>query len=167
MTKGVTVIDRGWNKIVRIFKQGGDMAVYTGIQSDGVQEHEGITNAELGAIHEFGAPSKGIPERSFLRAPFDKHKNSYLRILKKGAQAMSEGRATKEDVLGIIGEKIQANSVRAIDNGIMPMRKQARRRRLIRFKDGKRYSKITRKTSKPLIDTGAMKQSIRWVIKKR
>jgi phage gpG-like protein len=28
-----------------------------------------LTNAEIGAIHEFGAPKAGIPERSFLRMP--------------------------------------------------------------------------------------------------
>lgn len=27
------------------------------------------TNAEIGAAHEFGAPSRGLPIRSFLRAP--------------------------------------------------------------------------------------------------
>ncbi len=43
-----------------------------GIQdSEAAGDHDGIDNANLGAVHEFGAPSVGIPERSFMRAPFD------------------------------------------------------------------------------------------------
>lgn len=30
---------------------------------------KGITNATVGAVHEFGAPNKNIPQRSFLRIP--------------------------------------------------------------------------------------------------
>lgn len=38
----------------------------------GAAEHnnDGITMAELGTIHEFGAPKRGIPERSFIRSTF-------------------------------------------------------------------------------------------------
>lgn len=30
-------------------------------------------NAEIGAAHEYGSPSKGIPQRSFLRVPISDH----------------------------------------------------------------------------------------------
>lgn len=30
------------------------------------------TNAEIGAAHEFGAPARGLPERSFLRMPLSR-----------------------------------------------------------------------------------------------
>lgn len=30
-------------------------------------------NATIGAVHEFGAPAKGIPQRSFLRIPISEH----------------------------------------------------------------------------------------------
>lgn len=30
---------------------------------------KGATNAEIGAVHEYGSPTQGIPSRSFLRMP--------------------------------------------------------------------------------------------------
>lgn len=32
-------------------------------------QHGTTTNAVVGAVHEFGAPARGIPQRSFLRIP--------------------------------------------------------------------------------------------------
>lgn len=36
------------------------------------------TNAEIGAVHEFGAPGKGIPQRSFLRIPLSENLNKEI-----------------------------------------------------------------------------------------
>jgi phage gpG-like protein len=36
-------------------------------------EKKTSTNAEIGAAHEFGSPSKGIPQRSFLRVPISQN----------------------------------------------------------------------------------------------
>lgn len=38
----------------------------------------GGRNAEVGAVHEFGAPARGIPQRSFLRVPLADHLNAEL-----------------------------------------------------------------------------------------
>lgn len=35
------------------------------------------TNAEIGAAHEYGVPSKGIPQRSFLRIPISENLQKY------------------------------------------------------------------------------------------
>lgn len=37
------------------------------------------TNAEIGAIHEYGSPARGIPPRSFLRAPIAAHLDKELK----------------------------------------------------------------------------------------
>lgn len=34
---------------------------------------QAASNAEVGAAHEFGAPARGIPQRSFLRVPISEH----------------------------------------------------------------------------------------------
>lgn len=36
------------------------------------------TNATVGAVHEFGAPARGIPQRSFLRIPLSENLNKEL-----------------------------------------------------------------------------------------
>ena len=36
------------------------------------------TNAEVGAAHEFGAPARNLPQRSFLRVPISEHLQSYM-----------------------------------------------------------------------------------------
>lgn len=46
------------------------------------------TNAEIGAAHEFGAPSRGLPIRSFLRMPLSDHLNKELE--RSGALTQAE-----------------------------------------------------------------------------
>lgn len=36
------------------------------------------TNAEIGAVHEFGSPKRGIPPRSFLRIPISEKLQKYM-----------------------------------------------------------------------------------------
>lgn len=38
----------------------------------------GGRNATVGAVHEFGAPARGIPQRSFLRIPLSEHLDKEL-----------------------------------------------------------------------------------------
>ncbi len=46
-----------------------------------------LTNADVGAIHEYGSFSRGIPERSFLRAPL---RFKTARILKEAGKKFFE-----------------------------------------------------------------------------
>lgn len=36
------------------------------------------TNAEIGAAHEYGAPARGLPQRSFLRVPISENLEKYM-----------------------------------------------------------------------------------------
>lgn len=51
------------------------------------------TNAEIGAAHEFGAPTRGLPQRSFLRVPLADRLNKEMEL----SGALSE--ATTKDVI--------------------------------------------------------------------
>lgn len=44
----------------------------------GKNQGPGMSNSEIGAIHEFGSPSRGIPQRSFLRIPISEHLSKRL-----------------------------------------------------------------------------------------
>lgn len=42
------------------------------------KDKKGTTNSEVGAAHEFGAPGRNLPQRSFLRVPLADHLEKYL-----------------------------------------------------------------------------------------
>jgi phage gpG-like protein len=48
-----------------------------------------LSNAEIGAIHEFGSPGKRIPERSFLRMPIMTRLDRELRTISKADWKMT------------------------------------------------------------------------------
>ena len=97
-----------------------------------------------------------IPERSFIRAPFMAGIKTYERMLKKGTRKVYVGKMSKQQLLGILGEKIKGDMQKAIARGIPPPIKAAtiRARR-------KRFGKAS---TKPLIATGQLRQSITWVV---
>lgn len=77
-----------------------------------------LTNVQLALIHEFGAPSKGIPERSFIRAPFQKHREEYLETLRKLVKAsVYEGQITYMHALKIMGLKMATDMKKFVMSG--------------------------------------------------
>ena len=66
----VTEIDRGWRKLRQTMKAASDAHAKVGVLAGkGAEEsREGLTNAELAAVHEFGTKDGRVPERSFIRA---------------------------------------------------------------------------------------------------
>lgn len=212
MAAEVKTIDRGWNRIRRLFQKefgGGAQGpvLKVGIQGNQASAaHEGgITNVGLAVVHEFGASiahpggtpyavasmggssrsggmvgsgavtfvRKGspdaigvtrahrinIPERSFIRAPFAKNTKKYWRMLEKGSGKAYEGKITLEQILGLIGVKAVADMQNAMARGIPPPIKAA----TIRARK-KRFGKAS---TKPLIATGQLRQSITWAISKK
>lgn len=73
-------------------------AVRVGIFSKhaGRDESGGLNNPTIGAIHEFGSFSRGIPARSFLRMPLHKKSEQIVTEASQGAvQLMTEGKFTR------------------------------------------------------------------------
>lgn len=151
--KGRNVVidkDLGFRKILRLLGTG-PVSATTGIQdSEAEVARDELTNAALGAIHEFGVdlPEQGIriPERSFVRVPFDRNVKRLERLLGAGMREVAGGTNTVERVFGVAAEFLRGQMVAAIDDGIEPPLAD---------------STIARKgSSKQLIDTGQLKQSI-------
>lgn len=68
-------------------------AARVGILGDKNNREDGVlTNAEIGAVHEFGSISRNIPKRSFIRMPLEvklpdwikKHGEDYFLFAEKG-----------------------------------------------------------------------------------
>lgn len=98
-TQQVRDIDRGWKKFLRgISKHKDEVVIIVGIQGkEAAAERDGITNAALGAIHEFGAPGAGIPQRSFQRSTIDRERRKYETAMQKIAVRISDGKSTRSE----------------------------------------------------------------------
>lgn len=123
--------------------------VYVGLPEGSGNSEDGTPLVEIGAIHEFGA--KHIPERSFLRVPLRNNQKEFAAAFRRIMPKVANGELTMDQALDQIGAKAAGVSQEAISAGIEPANAP---------------STVKRKgSSKPLIDTGSLRQAITWVIK--
>lgn len=114
----------------------------------GPKENDGTPVAMIAAVHEFGAPAQGIPERPFLRVAIQKNRLKYVRLNRINLGKMLRGQMTAEQALGQLGEMVKGDVQVEIRTGDFVPLKPAT---------------IKRKGStRPLIDTGQMVQSMQW-----
>ncbi len=152
---GVKEIDHGWLKLRKELQKLHEKSkVAVGIQGEQAEvERDGITQAHLGAIHEFGVPEKNIPERSFLRATVDQKTSIYAGLIDKLVEQIVTLQMSSERALGILGERVVGDVKAAMANGIPPELKPETIRR--------------KGSSKPLIDTGQLRNSITYTIRNK
>lgn len=126
---------------LRSLKAGGGHAIDKKTPSD-------VTNAEIGAVHEFGSNSKDIPKRSWLRMPiFAEAKNIIADAAKVLPEAVGDGNMTR--VLKIIGISAQAAIQRAFAS-----------RGFGRWKPDSPATIAAKRSSAPLIDTAQLRRSV-------
>lgn len=166
----VKEIDHGYNKIKqRVQDTARKLPVaVVGVQGVAGQEirEEGMTNAYLASIHEFGTRDKRVPERSFMRSTFDEKIGEYQRWLDKLAKIFYSnkpfpGGGKLEGQLLILGEKFRGDIIKKIKTKIGPPLKEATKRA--------RASKTAKKgggglPDTPLWYTGTMVNSISVVV---
>lgn len=113
-------------------------------------EADGTKIAMIAAVHEFGRPDLGIPERPFLRGSILASRQKYIKMAKRGAKKVAEGVMDSGTVYRLIGAEAVGNVQEYIRNADFVPLKPAT---------------IKRKgSSKPLIDTGQLRQSITYVV---
>ncbi|ELI8238935.1 TPA: hypothetical protein ACPZHP_001389 [Yersinia enterocolitica] len=154
----------------------------------GEKHASGTSIIEIGAAHEFGAeidhpggtgytatggkavftrksfmgPVTGItaahkiniPERSFLRAPFTLKKAEINQAIENGVAAVGAGKMDAIKALNLIGVVARNISVKAFETagyGTWP--------------DIKAATKKAKKSSAPLIDTGALRGAVTWEVR--
>ena len=153
-------IDLGYKDFQRFVKglrvTGPDVLVGL-IGSDAEADHKeapGLTVAAIGAIHEFGVdePPVRIPQRSWMRAPFDENRRKYMTLLVRLTRTvflLGKG-MTLERALGIVGLIAEEDMRKAIRAKIPPALKAA----TVRAKG----------SDVPLLDTGQLIQSITHLV---
>lgn len=114
----------------------------------GKSEADGTPVALIAAVHEFGSPQKGIPERPFLRTTIQENRAKYVQLNRRNLVEVLNGKMNVEQALGQLGEVAKGDVQAKIASGGFAPLKEAT---------------IKRKgSSKPLIDTGQLRQSIAW-----
>lgn len=153
MTVRVTVTDRGADGLLSRLRRAAGARVRVGVLEEATKasrEEEGsaLTLLEVAAVHEFGAPAAGIPQRSFIRAGVDAQLPEIQRVQRALAGQTIRGAITLDVALDRLGAKVAALLQNRIAAGIDPPNSPAT---------------IARKgSSKPLVDTGQLKAAITW-----
>lgn len=143
--------DKGYKAlVVRAKDMARSMPVRVGIHPDAGSEHypDGTSVLDVAIWNEFG--TENIPERSFLRAWFEKNQPRALAMLKRINQLVLEGKLTREQGLNQLGLRWVAEIQERMSKGIPPPNAP---------------STIAKKgSSTPLIDDGILRSSIKHTI---
>jgi hypothetical protein len=138
-------IDKGWQNIVSNLKILNNSATKVGLQKG--DTHEGKSIAEYAAYNEFG--TKNIPSRPFMRNAFDKNKTLLYNFVDTQYNNVLARRLSARNALGIVGQYFQNTIQKSIEQG--------------GFESNDPKTIKQKGSSKPLIDTGTMRNSIRHV----
>ena len=115
---------------------------------DGSTDESGTSNAMKAAINEFGAPSRGIPPRPFMRTTVANKSAGWAETI---AMLLKQTNYDAVETLNLMGDGIKGQIQDSIFNGGWIPNKP---------------STLKRKAGKqPLVDTGAMAGSVSWEVK--
>ena len=152
--------DLGLNRIIRTLNKDLDgVVVKVGVQAKDKAVRRGkggsIRNTDqplavIAAIHEFGLGD--MPQRSFLRSAYDENLPVIDKMIQRVANGAVFGLGTNA-ALNQLGNVVQGMVQRKIVDGPFIPNSPATIKR--------------KKSSKPLIDTGHLRQSIRYVIERK
>jgi hypothetical protein len=107
----------------RLKSQGGGIYAKAGFLGAGGErppepgEPSGLTNAELAAVHEYGAPEVGVPARPFVGPAFDDNRERYELELRRLVGAFLSGSIHLEQALGILGLLMASDIRRYVTEG--------------------------------------------------
>lgn len=151
--------DLGLNRIIRTLNKDLDgVVVKVGVQAKDKAVRRGkggsIRNTDqplavIAAIHEFGLGD--MPQRSFLRSAYDENLPMIDKMIQRVANGAVFGLGTNA-ALNQLGNVVQGMVQRKIVDGP--------------FKPNSLATIKRKRSSRPLIDTGHLRQSIRYVIEK-
>ncbi len=161
MTKEFKKLQKSISKVANFEKQlriAKNRVINVGITADSstAKNYEsGDPVAVIGAQHEFGAPSLGIPKRSFLREPFLRRQSNIDSFLaKQFEQVVNEKQdaMTSLEYSGVWLRNISFKQFRTSGDG--------------RWAKNSPATIAEKGSSKPLIDTGLLQNSVSYTVRK-
>lgn len=121
-------------------------------------QKDGITNAAIGYINEFGSPAANIPARPHLIPGIDAVKDALAVELGKAGEAALKGDIIDmETRLNRAGSRAQTSVKKTINAGVPPP---------LAPRTLESRKRLGRKGTKPLVDTKEYRNSITYVIRK-
>lgn len=105
---------------------------------------DGTSVIMVGTVHEFGSPSRNIPQRSFLRATVQEKRRKYKKMFSKLAKKIIDGKLTSKQALNLVGLQVQTDVREKITDIKEP--------------------ELKHREGNPLIDTGHLRQSITFEV---
>jgi phage gpG-like protein len=149
-----------WERLRAKIRDIGKHHAKVGIVDAGATEADGTRIVDIAAIHEYGAPSAGIPERSFIRFTLEQRKGDLLNMSERLARMLLADKLDVEKALKILG----AFTAEAIKTSI--------RRRLIKqdLAPSTRLAKLRKygdENPTALVDTGRLINSITFAVGKK
>ncbi len=165
MAKNKVVVKDRWKALLKRVTPLGDFEAHVGILASkgGNVTHDAsaaagkpITLLELAAIHEFGSPAAGVPERSFIRRTFNEPEGqAELKLLyAKLARAVVNGKMSAEQAIELLGMKMAAMvKNRILVDWIPPPNAPS--------------TVARKKSSRPLVDTGQLVGAITHAVARK
>lgn len=159
-------VDKGYKRVRRLFENYARRASFVkigllGTDADEERGDDGLTQAEIGAIHEYGSADGKIPQRSWIGSTFDEQREKLVTMAQELIGYVVDGKMPIEKALGILGLKLATEIKKKVTTGapIPPPNAPAY---------AKQKEEKTRKGAthgvRTLIDTGRMIASVTWAI---
>jgi len=163
MKSGLTIVRDNLAKVSKSIDALGRARVMVGVPADKASRSgDTINNAALAAIMENGAPEVNIPPRPFMKPGVASVQPQIAAGLKKAGEFALQGRADAVNRelhrVGTIGR--DAIKAKITDGPFVPLKQST-----IAARKSKRKSRKNTDI-KPLIDTGSLRNSIDYVLKK-
>lgn len=130
-----------------------DAVVLVGLPGRNSPKHEEgsqATVAEIAVINEFGSPANNIPARPFMAQTYERHGQSAIKFLERMAQQVARGKIPAKAALDRVGVYYTGRVKDTIVKGT--------------FAPNSPVTIAQKKSSKPLIDTGTMRNSVTHVL---
>jgi hypothetical protein len=158
-----------------------DRELLVGVPSEGKQRNDTpVTNATIAYINDNGSPAMNIPPRPFMRPGMERAKSAVIQAFKGGCEDCLDGSKTAVDLALHKAGIIAQSSIRArLNEGIPPPLAEGTLLARVRAKRGvkgataelerRKAGKFASATlnAKPLINTGQLRNSINYVIRRK
>ena len=148
--------DNRTKEILKAIEELNSQCVDIGVLGD--DDKEGVSIVTIATIHEYGAPKAGIPERSFIRANFDKNVDEYFEQIKGYLDRVFQGEVSAKTLYTKMGQTVAQDTQKLIRKKIPPALKDS----TIKARKKRKNEGTT-----PLIDTGRLLEAISYEVKDR
>lgn len=129
----------------------------------GATRNDGLTNATVGVIQEFGSPENNIPARPWLRPPVANFRPQFNQMIAEALRAELRGEPSLHKTLGLIGAKAVAEIKKYVTAGDPippPNAPSTLARKTAKSKRG------ATKAPRTLVDTGQMVNGVTFAVVK-